>query len=169
GNHAEHLSRLLVHPLTMQQVAGILVSNLEADGARRWPEPETDEELRGILYCPGETGGGLASTRIIAQLYLVFLHVRAAAGRVDHHGVEALPGEGVHGQAGELFGRLCLPRMRGESTAADARGGHDDVAAVARQREGGPAIRAPKHFVLDASGEQADTGPTRGLCRRHRR
>src|SRR6059058_2779707 len=65
GNHAEHLSRLLVHPLTMHQVAGILVGNLEADGARRWPEPEADEELGGSLYCPGETGGGLASTRII--------------------------------------------------------------------------------------------------------
>ena len=152
----------------MHQVAGILVGNLEANGARRWLEPEADEELRGILYCPGETGGGLAARRIIAQLHLVFLHVRAAAGRVDHHGVEALPSEGIHGQTGQLFGRLRLPGVRGERPTADAHGGHDDIAAVTRQGEGGPTIRAPKHFVLDASGEQADTGPPCDLRRGHR-
>ena len=84
----------------MHQVAWILIGNLEANGTRRWKEPKADEEFRGVLNCVGETGGGLPAPGIIAQLHLVFLHVRTAAGGVDHDSVEALSSEGVHGQAG---------------------------------------------------------------------
>src|SRR6202022_2929438 len=83
GNHLEHLAWLLVHLLTMDEMAGILVGDAQADPPRRRPEPHVDEELGGILDGPGERRTGLPERGIVTELNLVLLHVGAAAGGVD--------------------------------------------------------------------------------------
>ena len=154
-----------MHLLAVHQVARILVSDPQCDPSGGRAETQLHQEFRGIFDRSRESGARLAPLRVIAELELVLLHVRATARGVDDDGIELQAGKRIHGARREPLRRLRLASMRSQGTAAEPRVRHDHVATVARQGKCGAPIRAMEHLVLDAPGQQADAGAACSLRR----
>ena len=112
------------------------------------------QELAQVAHAGGERSRALGPGRVVAEHVTELLQVRAAAGGVDDHRLDAV--ERLDHPAGERAPFLAAPGVHRERAAAALRRRHDLV-AVGRQNPRRRRVDRPEHHGLDATCENADT------------
>src|SRR5271157_1211970 len=107
GDHRQKLPGLAANLLRMAEVASVVIGHFQRHRVFGRDRPERDEELGDVLDLGAEPGGLIVLGG--GENVGIFLEHRAAAGRIDDDGVEAVGVEGRH----------VLPRQ-GECRSLDA-------------------------------------------------
>lgn len=136
-----------------------MVGDLEGERAARGDGAEAGEKLGGVFDLGGDGGGAVGPGRVAPQQAVPFFHRRAAAGGVDHDGVDLGALDRLDGGAGEALGFAFAAGVHREGAAAAERGGHDDLAALGPQHAQRRLVDAGKVHPLHAAGEQGDARP----------
>ena len=88
-NCLQQLSRLGAHTLAMGQVARVLIGHSHCQRRQFADETELGEELAGVFDPAAKIFSLFGVSGIVLQQMAIFLHGRAAAGRVDYNCIDA--------------------------------------------------------------------------------
>jgi hypothetical protein len=90
GDRPQETPRLRSDPLTVRQVAGVVIRHAQLHGVKRPLQPRFRQDLGNITDAAALRGGAGPKIRIVLQQLPVVLHHRPAAGGIDRH--EIRPG-----------------------------------------------------------------------------
>ena len=146
GIAAQQLARLGADALRVGQVAGVVVGDRHAApaGARRRGS-RSAEQLGDVAHLRGERGRALGPLGVVAQQVAVVLHRRAAARRVDHHGVVAARTPRSCALAQRRAPRRPRPRAAGARRSSAARRGAWTSKPSAASTRAVAALTSPKN------------------------
>src|SRR5262245_27329666 len=121
----------------MDEVAGIIVSDLQLQGAKPGIQPYQIEILRDVFDATAELVSAAGINWIIMKKMTVLLQHRAAAGGVDHHEVGAVSFESFNIPAGKFLGQGSLAIVEVQSSAAGLSGRAADRHVVVLEHSNG--------------------------------
>ena len=154
GNPPQRDRRRERQPLGVAEMARVLHRHLQVQRVAGRARLDAGEELAEIAHSRRERRRALGPGGVVAEHVAELLQVRAAARRVDDHGLDAL--ERLDHPARERPPLVAAAGVHREGAAAALRRRHDLVAVGCEHPRRGRVDRS-EHHGLHATCENADT------------
>ncbi len=168
GDLAEKVLRLLSNPLTVAEVAGVMVRHALCQGVCGRLDAVFRQKLADIADPAGELSRPLGIPGIIAEQLGIVLQHQPAAGNIDHNGIRLLAQglECFDVRSGEARCGYPVAGVVMNRAAADLVGRTIHRAFVSPQHAMRRSICRAQNRFAHAAGKQADPSPWLATSRR---